>query len=311
MKPELCERKWEIDSLCYPIRLAHRYWKTTGDNSCFHADWRQATKLTLKTLREQQRKDGPGPYTFQRQASNSYDTLPLDGRGNPARPVGLIHSGFRPSDDACVYPFLIPSNFFAVVALKQLAEIYTHALSDRTFAGECLELAREVGNALERYSKARHPKYGTVRAYEVDGYGNQLLMDDANVPSLLSLPYLGCCAPDDPVYRNTRALVLSEDNPYFFRGRAGEGVGGPHVGLGMIWPLGIIMRGLTSTDVREHALCLRMLKATHAGTGFMHEGFFKDDPQRYTRSWFAWANTLFGEFVLKVHEEHPALLKEI
>jgi uncharacterized protein len=225
--------------------------------------------------------------------------------------VGLIHSGFRPSDDACVYPLLIPSNFFAVVALNQLAEIYSEGLSDKSFAGECRALAREVADALARYSRARHPKHGTVWAYEVDGYGNQLLMDDANVPSLLSLPYLGCCAPNDPVYRNTRALVLSEDNPYFFRGSAGEGVGGPHVGLGMVWPLGVIMRGLTSADGRETALCLRMLKATHAGTGFMHESFDKDDPRRYTRPWFAWANTLFGEFMLKVYAEHPRLLREL
>jgi uncharacterized protein len=309
MKPELCERKWEIDSLCYPVRLSYNFWKTTGDTSCFHADWRQACKLILKTFREQQRKGEPGPYSFKRQADNPYDTLPLDGRGNPTRPVGLINSGFRPSDDACVYPFLIPSNFFAVVALGQLAEIHTLVFGDKSFADECRALAREVSAALARYSVAHHPTRGAVWAYEVDGFGNQLLMDDANVPSLLSLPYLGCCAHDDPIYRRTRAFVLSSDNPYFFRGRAGEGVGGPHVGLGMIWPLGIIMRGLTSVDGREIATCLKLLKTTHAGTGFMHESFFKDDPVRFTRSWFAWANTLFGEFVLQVYAAHPHLLR--
>ena len=309
MKPELCERKWEIDSLCYPARLSYNFWKTTGDTSCFHADWRQACRLILKTFREQQRKGGPGPYSFKRQADNPYDTLPLDGRGNPTRAVGLIHSGFRPSDDACVYPFLVPSNFFAVVALGQLAEIHTSVFGDKAFADECRALAREVSDALARYAVARHPVRGAVWAYEVDGFGNQLLMDDANVPSLLSLPYLGCCAHDDPTYGRTRAFVLSSDNPYFFRGRAGEGVGGPHVGLGMIWPLGIIMRGLTSVDGREIATCLRLLKTTHAGTGFMHESFFKDDPKRFTRSWFAWANTLFGEFVLQVYAARPHLLR--
>ena len=120
---------------------------------------------------------------------------------------------------------------------------------------------------------------------------------------------LGCCAHGDPTYKRTRAFVLSEDNPYFFRGRAGEGVGGPHVGLGMIWPLGVIMRGLTSDDEREIAMCLRLLKTTHAGTGFMHESFFKDDPKRFTRSWFAWANTLFGELVLQVYAARPHLLR--
>jgi meiotically up-regulated gene 157 (Mug157) protein len=134
-------------------------------------------------------------------------------------------------------------------------------------------------------------------------------MDDANVPSLLSLPYLGCCRTDDPMYRATRAFVLGASNPYFFEGRAGEGIGGPHVGLDMVWPLGIIMRALTSEVDEEIAFCLRMLAATHAGTGFMHESFHRDDPANFTRAWFAWANTLFGELILKVHHECPHLLR--
>ena len=311
IREELCERKWEIDSLCYPVRLAHAYWKTTGDASCFHADWQQAAKRTAQTFREQQRKKDAGPYSFQRTTDNPIDTLPFGGRGNPTRSVGLIHSGFRPSDDACLYPFLIPSNFFAVVALNHLAEIFSTELKDKSFPRECQELAEEVTAALDAYGKARHAKHNLVYAYEVDGFGNQLFMDDANVPSLLSLPYLGCCAPDDATYLNTRALVLSDDNPYFFRGRAGEGIGGPHVGLNMIWPLGIIMRALTSRDVGEILSCLRILKTTHAGTGFMHESFEHNDPTKFTRSWFAWANTLFGELILKVHAERPQLLQQV
>src|SRR5713226_8837201 len=225
VRAELCERKWEIDSLCYPVRLAHAYWKTTGDASCFHADWVQASKRIVQTFREQQRKKDAGPYIFQRTTDNPIDTPPFAGRGNPTRSVGLIHSGFRPSDDACIYPFLIPSNFFAVVALNQLADIFSMELSDKAFARECQELAHEVREAIDTYGKARHAKHNSIYAYEVDGFGNQLFMDDANAPSLLSLPYLGCCAADDPTYLNTRAFVLSEDNPYFFRGRAGEGIG--------------------------------------------------------------------------------------
>ena len=311
IRAELCERKWEIDSLCYPLRLAHAYWKTTGDASCFHADWKQATRRTVQTFRDEQRKKAPGPYTFQRMTDNPIDTVPYGGRGNPTRSVGLIHSGFRPSDDACIYPFLIPSNFFAVVALNHLADIFSVELPDKSFARECQDLAHEVTAALDAYGKARHPKHNSIYAYEVDGFGNQLFMDDANVPSLLSLPYLGCCAADDATYVNTRAFVLSDNNPYFFRGRAGEGIGGPHVGLNMIWPLGIIMRALTSRDDREIRSCLKMLKTTHAGTGFMHEAFERDDPKKFTRSWFAWANTLFGELVLKVHAERPHLLRQV
>jgi meiotically up-regulated gene 157 (Mug157) protein len=309
LSPELCERKWEIDSLCYPIRLSYSYWKVTGDTSCFHKDWQQATTLIVKTFREQQRFSGPGPYTFQRPTDNPIDTPPFNGLGNPTRKVGLIHSAFRPSDDACIYPFLIPANLFAVVALRQLAEIYSGAISNRAFAEECRTLAQQIVQAVDTYGKAPAKRHGVVYAYEVDGFGNQLFMDDANVPSLLSLPYLGCCAPSDPVYRRTRALVLSSDNPYFFNGRAGEGIGGPHVGLNMIWPLGIIMRALTSTDDREILDCLRMLRNTHAGTGFMHEAFDKDDPKKFTRSWFAWANTIFGELIVKLYERRPHLLR--
>jgi len=310
-RAELCERKWEIDSLCYPVRLAHSFWKTTGDPSCFHADWIRASKRILQTFREQQRKKDPGPYSFKRTTDNPIDTAPFEGRGNPTRSVGLIHSAFRPSDDACIYPFLIPSNFFAVVALGQLADIFSAELSDKSFARECQELAHEVREAIDTYGKSRHAERKSIYAYEVDGFGNQLFMDDANAPSLLSLPYFGCCGADDATSLRTRAFVLSEDNPYFFRGRAGAGVGGPHVGLNMIWPLGIIMRALTSRDDREIGSCLRMLKTTHAGAGFMHESFDRNDPQKFTRSWFAWANTLFGELVLKIHSERPQLLRRM
>jgi meiotically up-regulated gene 157 (Mug157) protein len=172
-------------------------------------------------------------------------------------------------------------------------------------------LAHEVRAALDTYGKARHAKHNLIYAYEVDGFGNQLFMDDANAPSLLSLPYFGCCDVDDATYLNTRAFVLSEDNPYFFRGRVGEGIGGPHIGLNMIWPLGIIMRALTSREDREILFCLKMLKTTHAGTGFMHESFERNDPQKFTRSWFAWANTLFGELLIKVHAERPLLLQQV
>src|SRR2546427_2266929 len=311
LRPELCERKWEIDSLCYPVRLAHAYWKTTGDAACFHTDWQQASRLIVKTFREQQRLNGPGPYSFQRTTDNPIDTPPFNGLGNPTRPVGMIHSAFRPSDDACVYPFLIPANLFAVVELNQLAEIYSTVLSDRAFATECRELAHQVSEAVNKYGKAGRGAHGVVYAYEVDGFGNQFFMDDANVPSLLSLRYLGCCAANDPVYRSTRALILSEDNPYFFRGKAAEGVGGPHVGLNMIWPLGIIMRALTSANHNEILFCLRMLKTTHAGTGFMHEAFDKDDAKKFTRAWFAWANTLFGELILKLYEARHPVLKQM
>ena len=309
MRPELHERKWEIDSLCYPIRLAHGYWKATGDASCFDRRWQDAALTIYQTFRDQQRMESPGPYKFQRRAENPGDTLPGGGYGAPTRPCGLIHSGFRPSDDACIFPFLIPSNFFAVRSLEQLAEIFEAELPNKAFARDCRALAGEVRDGLARFAKARRAKYGEVFAYEADGYGNQLFLDDAGVPGLLSLPYLGTVEASDPVYRNTRRLVLSTDNPYYFKGTAGEGVSGPHAGQDMVWPMGIIVRALTSESDDEIRACVKMLKTTHAGTGFIHEAFHKNDPKNYTRPWFAWANTLFGELILTLLESRPRLLK--
>ena len=308
MKPELHERKWEIDSLCYPMRLAHGYWKTTGDISPFDADWKQGIRLTLQTFREQQRKENRGPYRFGRKTSWSTDTVPGDGFGNPTKPVGLIHSIFRPSDDATVFPFLVPANFFAVAALRQTAEI-CQKIGDVALAADCRGLAAEVETALKKYAIVDHTTFGKVYAFEVDGFGNRLLMDDANVPSLLALPYLGAVSETDPIYQNTRKLILSDANPYFFKGKAGEGIGSPHTLVDNIWPIAITMRGLTSRNDAEIREQLRLQKANHAGTGFMHESFNKDDASKFTRKWFAWSNTLFGEFVLKVANERPGLLK--
>ena len=317
MKPGLHERKWELDSLCYPIRLAYHYLKTTGDTSPFDADWLQAMQLVLKTCQEQQRKTSRGPYKFSRETAWSTDTVPGDGFGNPTRSIGLIHSIFRPSDDATVFPFYVPSNWFAVVSFRQLAAMLDQLFPSPktelpTFSSECRALANEVEAALKKYAIYTHPVHGRIYALEVDGYGNYLLQDDANVPNLLALPYLGAMPATDPVYRATRRFVLSPDNPYFFKGKAAEGVGSPHTLINNIWTMSLTMRALTSTDDQEILAQLRQLKQTHAGTGFMHESFDKDDPAKFTRKWFAWANTLFGELILKVANERPQLLsKEI
>ncbi|WP_018620523.1 glycoside hydrolase family 125 protein [Spirosoma luteum] len=310
MKPGLHERKWELDSLCYPIRLAYGYWKRTGDTDPFDETWAKTMQLAVQTMRVQQRKTNGGPYKFGRDTFWSTDTVPGDGYGNLTRPVGMIHSIFRPSDDATIFPFYVPSNWFAVVSLRQLAEMTDAIRPDAAFSKECRALADEVETALKKYAVYDHPKYGKIYALEVDGYGNRLLQDDANVPNLLSLPYLGAVSTADPIYKNTRRFVLSEDNPYFFRGKAGEGIGSPHTLINNIWPIGVTMRALTSTDPAEIKQQLQMLKQTHAGTGFMHESFDKDDPTKFTRKWFAWANTLFGEMILKVAAEHPDIVKQ-
>jgi len=309
MQPGIHERKWEIDSLCYPIRLAYGYWKETGDTTPFDEQWLSAMQLVVKTFTEQQRLHNKGPYSFMRSSPYATDSVPMSGYGYPARPNGLICSMFRPSDDATVYPYLVPSNIFAAGVLLQLAEMLdgsAHAL----LKDQATQMSKQIVDALDANAMVYNQSFGRIYAYEINGFGSHNLMDDANVPSLLSLMYLlpDAMKKNEVVYSNTRAYVLSEDNPFFFKGKAGEGVGGPHVGMDMIWPISIIMRGLTSIDDTEIRNCIDTLQRTHAGTGFLHESFHKDDPKKFTRSWFAWANTLFGEFIWKIYKERPHLL---
>lgn len=303
MKPELHERKYEIDSLCYPLRLAYQYWKVTGDASIFDDLWIDVCQKVLKTFKEQQRKNGRGPYKFLRVTDRQLDTVNNGGWGAPVKPVGLIASVFRPSDDATTLLFLVPSNFMAVTTLKKMADVLTTVNHQPALAKECDDLANEVHNALMKYAIYNHPKYGKIYAYEVDGFGNQLLMDDANVPSLLAMPYLGDVSLDDPIYQNTRRFVWSDDNPYFFKGKAGEGIGGPHIGYDMAWPMSIMMKAFTSTDDKEIKDCIQMLMDTDADTGMIHESFNVNNASDYTRPWFAWQNTLFGELILKLVDE--------
>ena len=307
MKPGIHERKYEVDSQCYPIRLAYHYWKVTGDATIFGDEWLQAIDNILAVFHAQQHKlpslwegQGVGSYTFRRVTDRQFDTMGWDGKGHPVKPVGLIASAFRPSDDATVFPFLVPSNFMAVTSLHKAAEILTAVNGDASRASRCTALANEVAEALRKYAVVEHPKYGKIYAYEVDGFGSHLLMDDANVPSLLAMAYLGDVPLGDPIYQNTRRFVWSEDNPSFFRGKAGEGIGGPHVGYDMPWPMSIMMYAFTSTSDAEIRHCIEMLMSTDAGTGFIHESFHKDDANHYTRPWFAWQNTLFGELILKL-----------
>ncbi|MEI5984132.1 MULTISPECIES: glycoside hydrolase family 125 protein [Sphingobacterium] len=308
MKPGLHERKWEIDSLCYPIRLAYHYWKETNDNTPFDEVWVQAQEKTLQTFIEQQRKENLGPYRFERTTSRGSDTLQVDGYGYPVNPVGLIVSSFRPSDDCSIFPFLIPSNLFAVTSLRQSAEILRKVKNNTDLAAKMEALANEVDAAVKKYGIIDHPTHGRVYAFEVDGFGSYLMMDDANVPSLLALPYLGAVDKNDEVYQRTRAYILSDKNPFFFKGKFAEGIGGPHIGRDMIWPMSIIMRAFTSSNDEEIRTCVQTLKKTHGGTGFMHESFHKDDPKKFTRHWFAWTNTLFGELLWKLYKEKPQLL---
>lgn len=306
--PGVHERKWEIDSLCYTVRLANEYYQLTNDKSVFDPEWDKAMRLLVKTLRTEQRKDKASPYTFTRETTTMIDAPVFSGTGRPLKPVGLIASMFRPSDDATLLPFLIPSNIFAVISLKQLAFIYKNVIHDLDFSNECIAFANEIDDAIKAYAISNHLNFGDIYAYEVDGFGNKIFMDDANVPSLMSLAYLGAHKTTDTIYKNTRQFLLSDHNPYYLKGNIAEGQASPHTGKNKIWPMGIILRAITSDNDDEIIKCLEMLKNTHAGTGFMHEAFNKDNPKDYNRTWFAWANTLFGELIIKIYNERKHIL---
>ncbi|MBS2040618.1 glycoside hydrolase family 125 protein [bacterium] len=305
MKAGIHERKWEVDSLASVLRLSHGYWEISGDSKPFGPRWVQAMQAILGTYRQQQRLKDNGPYRFQRRSSAPQETL-WEGLGYPTARNGLLHSGFRPSDDATTLSYLIPSNWMAATGLQKTSALLKQ-LGQSALADDFAQLGQQLRQLI--LSQAVYSAHGKqIYAYEINGLSSYLFMDDPNVPSLLSLPYLGCCSLDDPIYLQTRELILSPINPYFYEGKAARGLGSPHTPSRSIWPIGICMQALTSKDAEEIRGCLQLLKSSHAGTGFMHESFDVDDPARFTRPWFAWANSLFGELVVQVLEQHPQLL---
>lgn len=295
--PWVWECKYEIDSLCYPMRLSYLYWKKTGDSSIFDADFKKTAEIIVDLWIREQNHFENSQYRFTRKDCPWQDTLHNEGKGMPVSYTGMTWSGFRPSDDACVFGYLIPSNMFAVVALRYLVEIFEEFYDDSEFIFKCNKLREEIEHGIEIYGTYDHPVYGKIYACETDGMGNRRLFDDANVPSLLSIPYLGFTSKDDEMYQRTRNFILSEDNPYFYKGKFGEGIGSPHTPEGYIWHIALSMQGLTADNDDEVRRVLEILSTTHADTGFMHEGFNADDPSDFSREWFAWSNSLFAELV--------------
>jgi hypothetical protein len=304
MQPWLHERKWELDSLCYHLRLAYGYWQRSHDRTVFDQQWLRVVKIILSTFKHEQRFAATPNYTFQRITNVATDTLADNGLGNPVNPIGLIASSFRPSDDATILPFLIPANYFAQVSLRQLAHMLIALYADSELAHECNLLAQQITDGLANYAIVNHPQFGQILAYEVDGFGGQICMDDANIPSLLALPYLGALKANDPLYQNTRRFILSTANPWYFVGTELAGIGSIHTGRERVWPLAILMAGLTANSVDEIKHCLLQLKRCHFGRYFMHESIACNDVSDYTRPWFAWANTLCGEFLWKVWRQY-------
>lgn len=296
-KPIVWEHKYEIDSLCYPVRLIYLYWKETGSKGITDGEFAEFIRVILKVWRDEQHHFEKSPYRFSRTNCPEHDTIHNNGMGEPVDYTGMTWSGFRPSDDACRYGFLVASNMFAVVALGYAAEMLEGI--DNELKAECLALREEIESGIKKHAVIYHEKYGKIYACEVNGKGDYFLFDDANVPSLLSAPYLGYCRADDEIYRNTRKFILSKDNPYYYEGKFAKGVGSPHTPEGYIWHIALSMQGLTSDNADEMRSILQMLETTDGNTGFMHEGFNADNPDIFTRSWFSWSCALFAEFVEK------------
>ena len=303
--PIVWERKYEIDSLCYPIRLTYLYWKATGNKSVLGEDFVKSAKITVDLWRTEQHHFEKSPYRFTRKKAPEKDTLGNKGMGNPVEYTGMTWSGFRPSDDSCQYGYLVASNMFASVVLGYLTEMFEAEHKDETeLISECKALKAEIEAGINKFAVIETENHGKIYACEVNGKGDYFLFDDANVPSLLSAPYLGFCDCEDEIYRNTRSFILSKDNPYYYEGKFARGVGSPHTPEGYIWHIALSMQGLTSNSPDEIREILHMLETTDGGKGYMHEGFDANNPKKFTRSWFSWSCSLFAELVEKAVNEN-------
>ncbi|TAM86678.1 glycoside hydrolase family 125 protein [bacterium] len=284
------EQKYELDSLCYPIILAWTYWKTTGDVSIFDATMDSALTKALETMEREQ--------DHARSSSYTHKEIPSGGKGSPVAYTGMIWTGFRPSDDACVYNYLIPSEMMAVVALGDLEDIFREVYRNILKSERAKSLRSEVQDGIQQFGIVFTPNYGYVYAYEVDGLGHSVLMDDANIPSLLGAPYLGYTKPDALVYQNTRRFLLSKNDPYYYAGTNARGIGSAHTPDGYVWPLSLLMQGMTATSDSERRAVLKELLESDPGDHLLHESFDPNNPAKFTRVDFGWPNALFSEFVM-------------
>ncbi len=302
--PWVFERKYEVDSLCYPIRLLYLYWKESGRCDIIKEKLEGVVRIITEQWRVEQHHMERSPYLFIRSNYKvPWDTIHNGGKGAPVSYTGMTWSGFRPSDDGCQYGYLTASEMFAVVALGYMSEMLRDVCNNDSLAEECDTLRAEIDEGIKKYCVVGHEKYGKIYACETDGDGNYSMIDDANIPSLLSIPYIGYAAADDPIYQNTRRFLLSRENPFYFEGKYARGIGSRHTPENYVWHMALIMQGLTSTDADEKRELLSMIASTDADTGYLHEGFDVNDPTKFTRKWFTWPNSLFAEFVEKCVDE--------
>lgn len=299
--PLVWERKYEVDSLCHMVLLCSRYFEATQSTAFMTEDFFTALDIIVNQFKIEQLHETNSSYTFQRFGNFTHESLKRDGKGSKTAYTGMTWSGFRPSDDACQYGYFIPANLFAQNSLSQIAN-FAQLENHKYLHKSASALSEQIKNGINNFGIIKDDDYGSIYAFEVDGLGNVLFMDDANIPGLLSLPYLGICNYDDPLYLRTRRACLSSKNPFYFEGKFAKGIGSPHTPKNFIWPIALCIQAMTTFDCNEIAELLSMLLETTGGTGFMHESFDKDSPQSFTREWFAWANSMFGEMVYRLYE---------
>ncbi|CDW98334.1 hypothetical protein [Sporisorium scitamineum] len=341
----LWETKWEVDSLAAHLRLPSLIAEYANRTDFLeNKTWQRGVRIALDALRSQQRGSGEehlayeasndttvlpanvseggewaerlgtlqgGVYRFQRLDRSATETKADKGWGEPALRNGLVKSAFRPSDDATTFPHLIPANAQLAVALEKLHPLLANLDAMKDVAHDARQFAIDIRTAIQTYAIARnHLSRGEIYAYEIDGYGSTYFADDANIPSLLSLPYLGFLNATDPTYQRTRSFVLSpRTNKWAFSGSQFRGIGGPHVGTGYAWPMSLTMQILTSTDAEEQLSALSLLRNSTAGMGLIHELINVDNATDFTRPWFGWANGLFGEAVRHIEQTNPQVLQ--
>ncbi|KAI1252662.1 hypothetical protein MGN70_004865 [Eutypa lata] len=310
------ECKYELDSLAHFLTLANDFYDNTGSTEFLNARWYLALETVLAVL-EQQSMSTFDPetgrfrrnqYTFSRRTNTGTETLNLNGVGNPLNyGTGLVRSAFRPSDDATILGFFIPANAQIAVQLGRTAAILKTA-GKTLFAQKVEEWGKTIANGVWEHGVVHHKRFGDVFAYEVDGYGSSILMDDANYPSLLALPVMGFVKADNPVYQNTRRMLLAKSsNPYYLTGREFHGIGGPHIGLSNAWPMSLLIQAQTSDDDDEISECLQLV-LNSSKLGLVHESVDVNLVHSYTRSWFAWANGVFAETILDIAKRKPHLI---